>query len=76
MYEYKGRLMNARVNAYYFPGLIATLSITASMFLDIAVVGQMLGPVAMGAVNLALPLPWYLIWCMGYNNTYIKVPAH
>lgn len=56
MYEYKGRLMNARVNAYYFPGLIATLSITASMFLDIAVVGQMLGPVAMGAVNLALPL--------------------
>jgi Na+-driven multidrug efflux pump len=56
MYEYKGRLMNGRVNAFYFPGLIAALSITASMFLDIAVVGQMLGPVAMGAVNLALPL--------------------
>ena len=56
MYEYQGRLMNARVNAFYFPGLIATLSITASMFLDIAIVGQMLGPVAMGAVNLALPL--------------------
>lgn len=56
MYEYKGRLMNARVNAFYFPGLLATVSITASMFLDIAVVGQMLGPVAMGAVNLALPL--------------------
>lgn len=56
MYEYKGRLMNARVNVFYFPGLLATLSITASMFLDIAVVGQMLGPVAMGAVNLALPL--------------------
>ena len=56
MYEYKGRLMNARVNAFYFPGLLSALSITASMFLDIAIVGQMLGPVAMGAVNLALPL--------------------
>lgn len=56
MYEYKGRLMNARVNAFYIPGLLSTLSITASMFLDIAIVGQMLGPVAMGAVNLALPL--------------------
>lgn len=56
VYEYKGRLMDARVNAYYFPGLLATFSITASMFLDIAIVGQMLGPVAMGAVNLALPL--------------------
>jgi len=56
MYEYKGRLINSRVNAFYFPGLLATLSITASMFLDIAVVGQMLGPVAMGVVNLALPL--------------------
>ena len=56
MYDYKGRLMNARVNAFYFPGLLSALSITASMFLDIAIVGQMLGPVAMGAVNLALPL--------------------
>ena len=56
MYDYKGRLMNVRVNAFYFPGLLSTLSITASMFLDIAIVGQMLGPVAMGAVNLALPL--------------------
>ena len=56
MYEYKGRLINTRVNAFYFPGLLSTLSITASMFLDIAVVGQMLGPVAMGVVNLALPL--------------------
>ena len=56
MYDYQGRLMNARVNAFYVPGLLSTLSITASMFLDIAIVGQMLGPVAMGAVNLALPL--------------------
>ena len=56
MYDYKGRLMNARVNAFYFPGLLSALSITASMFLDIAIVGQMLGSVAMGAVNLALPL--------------------
>ena len=56
MYEYKGRLMNARVNAFYIPGLISTLSITASMFLDVAIVGQMLGPVAMGAASLSLPL--------------------
>lgn len=56
MYEYKGRLINKRVNAFYFPGLLATVSITASMFLDIAIVGQMLGPVAMGVVNLALSL--------------------
>jgi Na+-driven multidrug efflux pump len=65
MYEYKGRLMNARVSAFYFPGLIAALSITASMFLDIAIVGQMLGPVAMGAVNLALPLT------MAFNMVYM-----
>lgn len=65
MYDYKGRLMNARVNAFYFPGLLSTLSITASMFLDIAIVGQMLGPVAMGAVNLALPLT------MAFNMVYM-----
>ncbi|MDU2064833.1 MAG: MATE family efflux transporter [Sporomusaceae bacterium] len=56
MFEYKGRLMNDRVNVFYFPGLLSALSITASMFLDIAIVGQMLGPIAMGAVSLALPL--------------------
>ena len=65
MYDYKGRLMNSRVNAFYFPGLLSTLSITASMFLDIAIVGQMLGPVAMGAVNLALPLT------MAFNMVYM-----
>ena len=65
MYEYKGRLMNGRVNAFYFPGLLATLSITASMFLDIAIVGQLLGPVAMGAVNLALPVT------MAFNMVYM-----
>ena len=65
MYEYKGRLMNSRVNAFYFPGLLTALSITASMFLDIAIVGQMVGPVAMGAVNLALPLT------MAFNMVYM-----
>ena len=65
MYDYKGRLMNARVNAFYFPGLLSALSITASMFLDIAIVGQMLGSVAMGAVNLALPLT------MAFNMVYM-----
>ena len=65
MYDYKGRLMNSRVNAFYFPGLLSTLSITASTFLDIAIVGQMLGPVAMGAVNLALPLT------MAFNMVYM-----
>jgi Na+-driven multidrug efflux pump len=56
MYEYQGRLMNERVTAFYVPGLIATFSVTAGMFLDIVIVGQMLGSMAMGAVNLALPV--------------------
>lgn len=56
MHEYKGRLMNERVTAFFVPGLLATLSITASMFLDIAIVGRMLGSVAMGAISLALPI--------------------
>ncbi len=67
MYAYKGRLMNARVNAFYFPGLLSALSITASMFLDIAIVGQMLGAVAMGAINLALPLT------MVFNMVYMML---
>lgn len=56
LYDYNGRLINGRVWAFFTPAFISTLSITASMFLDVVIVGRMLGPTAMGAVNLALPL--------------------
>ena len=56
MYDYNGRLINGRIWAFFTPALIATFSITVSMFLDVVIVGRMLGPTAMGAVNLALPL--------------------
>ena len=56
MYEYNGKLINKRVWAFFTPALISTFSITASMFLDVVIVGRMLGPTAMSAVNLALPL--------------------
>lgn len=59
MCDYNGRLINNRVNAFFFPGLITTLSITGSMFLDIAIVGQMLGTDAMGAVSLSLPITMF-----------------
>lgn len=56
LYEYDGRLINGRVWAFFTPALISTFSVTASMFLDVVIVGRFLGPTAMGAVNLALPL--------------------
>ncbi|MEG1603587.1 MAG: MATE family efflux transporter, partial [Cloacibacillus sp.] len=56
MYEYNGDLINRRVWAFFIPGLIATISITLSMFLDILLVGRMVGPMEMGAVQMAMPV--------------------
>ncbi|MEG2185066.1 MAG: MATE family efflux transporter, partial [Cloacibacillus sp.] len=56
MYEYNGDWINRRVWAFFIPGLIATISITLSMFLDILLVGRMVGPMEMGAVQMAMPV--------------------
>ena len=56
MYEYNGALINRRVWKFFIPGFFATISVTLSMFLDILLVGRMVGPMEMGAVQMALPL--------------------
>ena len=59
MYEYTGDLINRRVKAFFIPGFVATLTVTLSMFLDILLVGRMVGSMAMGAVNMAMPVTMF-----------------
>jgi Na+-driven multidrug efflux pump len=56
LYEYNGKLINRRVRAFFIPGFIVTLAVTFSMFLDIFLVGRMVGPTEMAAVQMALPI--------------------
>lgn len=59
MYEYNGGLINRRVWKFFIPGFFATIAVTLSMFLDILLVGRMVGPMEMGAVQMAMPLTMF-----------------
>ena len=59
VYDYNGSLIKRRVRAFFIPGFIVTLAVTLSMFLDILLVGRMVGTAEMGAVQMALPVTMF-----------------
>lgn len=51
-----GRLVNRKFTEFFFPSVLMAASISMSIIIDAAIVGNVLGSSALGAINLIMPL--------------------
>ena len=51
-----GRLVNRKFTEFFFPSVLMAASISLSIIIDAAIVGNVLGSSALGAINLIMPL--------------------
>lgn len=56
MFERNGALLLKRFGSYFFPTILMSVALSMSIVVDGIIVGNMLGPDALAAVNLGLPL--------------------
>ncbi|MCL2831289.1 MAG: MATE family efflux transporter [Betaproteobacteria bacterium] len=56
MFQRNGKLLHKRFAGYFFPTILMTMALSLSLVIDGIIVGNMLGPDELAAVNLGLPL--------------------
>lgn len=78
MFQRNGQLLYKRFAGYFLPTVIMQLALSMSMVVDGIIVGNMLGPDALAAVNLALPLTLFfslISACFGLGGTILVAGA-
>ncbi len=63
MFERNGEVLYRRFAKYFAPTILMTMALSMSIIIDGIIVGNILGPKALAAVNLALPLTMFFNVC-------------
>lgn len=67
MLERKGIIINQQFMKFFFPTILMTMALSLSTVIDGIIVGNILGPDALAAVNLVLPIT------LLFNSVYVLI---
>ena len=67
MFERKGTIINQQFMKFFFPTILMTMALSLSTVIDGIIVGNILGPDALAAVNLVLPIT------LLFNSVYVLI---